>query len=65
MLELHNKDDQLDIPPLHPGDSTPFMHIKSVIMSTASSAELALDEDLTLVSYRMCQQAREIHIAKL
>ena len=34
-------------------------------MSTASSAELALDEDLSLVSYRMCQQSREIHISKL
>ena len=36
-----------------------------VIMSTASSAELALDEDLALVLYSMCQQAREIHIGKL
>ena len=40
MLELHDKDDHLDIPPLHPGDSTQFMHIKSVIMSTASRPSL-------------------------
>ena len=50
MLELHDKDNHLDIPLLHPGDSTQFIHIKSVIMSTASSAKLALDEDLALVS---------------
>ena len=65
VLELRKKDNHLDIPQLHPGDGTQYIHIKSVIMSTASSAELALDEDLSLVSYRMCQQSREIHIAKL
>ena len=64
MLELHDKNNHLDIPLLHPGDSTQFIHVKSVIMSTASSAELALDEDLALVSYKMCEQARDIHVGK-
>ena len=65
MIELHRKDDHLDIPPLHPDDSTKLIHVKSVIMTTATSAELALDQDLALVSYRLCLQAREIQIGKL
>ena len=34
-------------------------------MTTATLAELALDQDLALVSYRLCLQAREIQIGKL
>ena len=65
IFELHKRDDHLDIPHLHPDDSTKMIHVKSVIMSTAASAELALDQDLALVSYRLCLQAREIQIGKL
>ena len=65
VLEQRKKDNPLDFPHLHPGDGTQYIHLKSIIMSTASSAELALDEDLSLVSYQMCQQSREIHISRL
>ena len=34
VLELRKKDNHLDIPHLHPGDGTQYIHIKSLIMST-------------------------------
>ena len=58
--ELSKNKDHLDIPHLHPGDGTQYIHLKSIIMSTASSAELALDEDLSLVSYQMCQNLQVV-----
>ena len=51
-LELRENNVHLDIPHLQPADADQWVHLKSIIMSTASSIELALDEDLSLVSTR-------------
>ena len=64
VAELKANDSLLQVPHMHPADTDQWFHLNSIVMSTAINAESALDKDLSQVSFQMCQQARDIQIAR-
>ena len=65
IVELGMSESKLDIEEMHSIELDRWVNLKSMIMSTVSSTELSLDEDFNVISYQICENNRQLLIAKM
>ena len=65
VIILKDKDHYLEVEKVHTRALDQWLNIKSVLMSTMSSTELASDVDFNTLSLAICENARNILITQL
>jgi hypothetical protein len=65
VLYLSDHDAPLDKHPIHNDELDQWIYVKSMIMSTVSSTELSLDQDFNMISFKICENNRQLLISQL
>ena len=65
VLYLSEHDAPLDLEPIHSNELDQWVFIKSLLMSSITSSELSQDHDFNSISYKICENNRQLLISQL
>ena len=62
---LQEHDAPIDIKSIHDNELSQWVNMKSLLMSSVTSTELSQDHDFNTISYKICENNRQLLITQL